>query len=246
LITRELEHELSASEGKSQETGDTSSTETFDDLDVLSGVEEVLRVQLEGEPENGKGEVSASDEGEMVSFVDLVRSIEEELSYVSQAPPPVPPRAEEEPGAGEVQPREPESRGTADSKEDQRLAERKRHLARGLRFYRRKDYQKAIEEFVKVVEEFPEYKEAWNILGNAYYRAGLHDEALRAYQKVKELDPLDTDAYENIGVIYANRGEYGQAIEEWQKILKIDPARRDILYHIQKAKRLMSRRGASP
>ena len=92
LITRELEHELSASEGKSQETGDTSSTETFDDLDVLSGVEDVLRDQLEGEPENGKGEVSASDEGEMVSFVDLVRSIEEELSYVSQAPPPVPPR----------------------------------------------------------------------------------------------------------------------------------------------------------
>jgi len=219
----------------------------FGDLDVLTNVDEVLRQQFE-EESSGNGhkdeEVAESGEG-MVSFVDLMKSIEEELSYVierpSSTPPPSPPKKTAPPSEEKAQAKEEKK---AEPERSRKLSrdEKKEHLIRGIRHYRAKEYEKAIEEFLIVVENYPEYKEAWSILGNAYYRAGRYDEASVAYEKVKRLDPLDTDAYENMGVIYANQGRYAEAIAEWQRVLKIDPSRKDILYHIQKAKRLMSRR----
>ncbi len=219
----------------------------FGDLDVLTNVDEVLRQHFEEEGSgNGhKDEEVAESGGGMVSFVDLMKSIEEELSYVierpSSTPPPSPPKKMGSPSEEKAQAKEEKKAEPERSKKLSR-DEKKEHLIRGIRHYRAKEYEKAIEEFLIVVENYPEYKEAWSILGNAYYRAGRYDEASVAYEKVKRLDPLDTDAYENMGVIYANQGRYAEAIAEWQRVLKIDPSRKDILYHIQKAKRLMSRR----
>ncbi len=236
LISRELEKELGVEEPAEEVAQD------FADLDVLAGIEDVLRGQLDEESEDGRR--SGETAPEPVSFVDLVRSIEEELDYVAPLPPSPPVRQKSRANA-EVG--RDDGLSPSKAQDSDRLAERRRHLARGLRFYRGKEYEKAIREFRKVIEEFPGYKEAWYILGNALYRAGRYDEAVQAYQRVKELDPLDTDAYENMGVIFANRGQYAQAIEEWQSILRIDPSRRDIFHNIQKAKRLMARGGgASP
>ncbi len=252
--TEQEGHTPAEPEGEVQEGGAESADlvaaeDGFSDLDVLTNVDEVLRQQFE-EESSGNGhkgeEVAESGEG-MVSFVDLMKSIEEELSYVierpSSTPPPSPSKKtvlSEEKGARETEEEEAEPKPEQSKKLSR--DEKKEHLIRGIRHYRAKEYEKAIEEFLIVVENYPEYKEAWSILGNAYYRAGRYDEASVAYEKVKRLDPLDTDAYENMGVIYANQGRYAEAIAEWQRVLKIDPSRKDILYHIQKAKRLMNRR----
>ncbi|MDZ7374170.1 MAG: SpoIIE family protein phosphatase [candidate division KSB1 bacterium] len=241
LISRELEQQLGGgTEREEAEVASEASGLDFSDLDVLAGIETLLQSELAGSPEDGRGEKESLGEDGAVSFVDLVRSIEEEIRYATLAPAP---ESQDRPKE-----RKEEGRFTPRKREGERPEElRRKHLARGLHFYKRKEYEKAIEEFRRVVQSHPGDKEAWNILGNAYYRAGLLDEALRAYERVKELDPLDPDPYENMGVIFANRGHYARAIEEWQNILRMDPSRKDILYHIQKAKRLMARQGrASP
>ncbi|MFQ5864980.1 MAG: SpoIIE family protein phosphatase [bacterium] len=108
-------------------------------------------------------------------------------------------------------------------------------LISGIKYYKSKDYENAIKEFRRVIEIYPDFKEAHSILGNAYFRNKMYSEAAKAYQRVKQMDPEDVTAYENMGVIYANRGDYKHAVEEWKKVLEINPERTDIMKKIKKA-----------
>ena len=115
------------------------------------------------------------------------------------------------------------------------------HLILGLKYYKEKSYNEAIDEFQQIVEIFPDFKELYSMLGNAYFRNNMTNQAMSAYKRVTELDPQDVDAYENIGVIYANDGEYVKAITEWEKILEIDPHRLDIEKNVEKAKNILEK-----
>jgi serine phosphatase RsbU (regulator of sigma subunit)/anti-sigma regulatory factor (Ser/Thr protein kinase)/TolA-binding protein len=114
-------------------------------------------------------------------------------------------------------------------------------LALGLKYYREKNYNQAVEHFAQIIKKYPNFKEALSILGNAYYRNNQIDLAIRSYQRVKQLDPFDVDAYENIGVIYANMGNLDDAIKEWKTLLEIKPDREDISIKIKKAKELLTK-----
>ena len=114
-----------------------------------------------------------------------------------------------------------------------------KHLLLGLKYYRKGKYEKAVEQFVDVIEKYPEFKEAYSILGNAYYHANKIKEAVEIYKRVKKIDPGDTDSYENTGVIYANQGMLDKAIKEWKMVVKIDPQRKDIINHIEEAKQIL-------
>jgi serine phosphatase RsbU (regulator of sigma subunit)/anti-sigma regulatory factor (Ser/Thr protein kinase)/tetratricopeptide (TPR) repeat protein len=116
---------------------------------------------------------------------------------------------------------------------------RERLLVSGLRHYKSQRFQEAIDEFNKAIELYPDFKEAYSILGNAYFRNHMYAEAAQCYDRVKQMDARDTTAYENMGVIYANRGDFHEAVREWQELLKIDPRRDDIRKKIEKATRLM-------
>ncbi|MDQ7054440.1 MAG: tetratricopeptide repeat protein [candidate division KSB1 bacterium] len=120
-----------------------------------------------------------------------------------------------------------------------RWLEREKLLVLGLRYYKNRDFDRAIEMFQQAIRKFPDFKEAHSILGNAYFRKGAYAQAFRAYLRVLEIDPRDMTALENIGVIYANQGALDKAIRQWQKILKIDPGRHDIQKKIQKALQLL-------
>ncbi len=116
---------------------------------------------------------------------------------------------------------------------------REKHLALGLKYYQEQNYQQAVEQFLKVVELFPDFKEAYSILGNAYYRTNQIEQAIKSYERVKQIDPFDVDAYENTGVIYANMGKFQEAIEEWKTVLEFKPDREDIMNHIKKAEEFL-------
>ncbi|MEE4312043.1 MAG: SpoIIE family protein phosphatase [candidate division KSB1 bacterium] len=113
------------------------------------------------------------------------------------------------------------------------------NLLSGLKHYKNDDFEKAIDEFKKVLELYPDFKEVHTIMGNAYFKNDMSDEALKEYMRVIEIDPYDVDAYENLGVIYANQGEYTKAIEEWKKLLEIDPERGDIKDNLERAQNII-------
>ncbi len=116
---------------------------------------------------------------------------------------------------------------------------REKHLVLGLKFYQEQNYKQAVEQFLKVVELYPDFKEAYCILGNAYYRTNQIDMAIKSYERVKQIDPFDVDAYENTGVIYANMGKFEDAIKEWKTLLEFRPDRKDILNHINEAEEFL-------
>lgn len=119
------------------------------------------------------------------------------------------------------------------------VAHSEKLLIAGLQLYRRGLYDDAIEKFEKLIQKFPNFKEAHSILGNAYFRNQMYTDAAREYQKVKLIDPANLDAYENMGVIYANTGDYEKAIQEWEHILEVNPKRQDIKENIKRASELL-------
>ena len=124
-----------------------------------------------------------------------------------------------------------------EGQEDDQMQDK--HLLFGLKLYREGKYKHAIYQFLYVIKKYPDFKEVYSILGNAYYHLNMIEKAVETYQRVKELDPQDTDSYENTGVIYANQGRLDEAIREWKMVMKIDPNRKDILEHIEEAEQLI-------
>jgi serine phosphatase RsbU (regulator of sigma subunit)/anti-sigma regulatory factor (Ser/Thr protein kinase)/Flp pilus assembly protein TadD len=188
---------------------------------------------------------------EKVSFADVLQAIDQEIVYVKDTPKKAGAKSKGKTNGKRPSPQAPqqdnlvaagslnENAGKAVDGRGVKLSDREKILVRGIKFYKNKDYEKAIREFKRVIETYPDYKEAHNILGNAYFRNQMFDEAAEAYTTVKELDPADISAYENMGVIYANRGEMKRAVGEWKRVLDLAPDRTDIAGKIKKALRMV-------
>lgn len=200
--------------------------------------------ELEPEFEQAK---SVPVDEENVSFSDLIQALDDEIVYVSEAPNSNSGKmlTEEKKNVESIEvKKEPADQEKSDKKFANRtrkneISDKEVKLINGIRYYKNKEYEKAIDEFQKVIETYPDYKEAHSILGNAYFRIRKYDEASSAYQRVRQLDPKDETAYENMGVIYANRGEYKQALGEWKRVLELNPERTDIKDKIKKTLRMI-------
>ncbi len=112
----------------------------------------------------------------------------------------------------------------------------------GLWFYRQGLYQKAIEEFKKVMGIDPNAVDVYQCLGDAFFRLGELDKARESYVKVRQLDPDNINVLENLGVIFANRGDYKKAVWQWGEVLKHNPERQDIIDRIRKMQRVIRQR----
>jgi tetratricopeptide (TPR) repeat protein len=175
---------------------------------------------------------SKEEDEDNVSFADLIHTVEDEFAAISQ---------ESEDGKDTDVPQIDDTNEAEKekviSKDKHELDDKERLLKNGIKYYKSKDYDRAIKEFRRIIETYPDFKEAHAILGNAYFRNKMFSEAAMAYEKVKQMDPEDITAYENMGVIYANQRDYKQAIREWKKVLDLNPERTDIEKKIEKALR---------
>lgn len=112
-------------------------------------------------------------------------------------------------------------------------------LQQGIECYRTKDYESAIAIFKRVIEQFPEQKEGYNYLGNAYFRKGMLDEAAEIYERLEEMEFENTAVLENLGLIRAKQGRYAAAAAKWSKALQRNPDRLDLKRKIDKIKELI-------
>ena len=116
---------------------------------------------------------------------------------------------------------------------------RRRHMDSGQWFYRQGLFAKASEDFRKIIDEKPDFWEAYQHLGDSWFRLGQFDKAAEAYEKVKLLNPENLNVLENLGVISANRGDYKRAVWQWGEILKRNPQRSDIVDRIKRMQKLI-------
>ncbi len=87
------------------------------------------------------------------------------------------------------------------------LAAAQKHLSKG-------NYDKAIAEYRRLVEEDPKDVRTWLKIGDLYTRKGARKEATETYGKVAEH--------------YASQGFFLKAVAVYKQILKLDPTRLDV------------------
>jgi tetratricopeptide (TPR) repeat protein len=67
------------------------------------------------------------------------------------------------------------------------------------RFYKKKGYyDKAIEDYNKIIELKPDFADAYVSRGNTYYNKSKYDLAIADYQKAVKIDPNHRIAKDNL------------------------------------------------
>lgn len=104
---------------------------------------------------------------------------------------------------------------------------------KGLFYIKLEEYQKARNEFNKILTFDPTNEECYFNIGNTYVASYRNDmepytqdtiinNAILNFKKAVEINPDYIDALYNLGWMYQFRGEKKQAIEYYQKVLEID------------------------
>jgi tetratricopeptide (TPR) repeat protein len=101
-------------------------------------------------------------------------------------------------------------------------------LMEGITFYKNMQYEDAVICFKKLLKLDPDFKDGYQLLGNAYYRCDLLKDALSSYEQHKIRYSADPTVLENLGLIYTRLGVLPLAVKEWQSLLKSQPDRNDI------------------
>jgi superkiller protein 3 len=100
-------------------------------------------------------------------------------------------------------------------------------------YYKNGAYEKAEEEYNKVLQHYPNDSDAHFKLGVIYYKMGvkynnkrLIEKSLFKFLEVTSIDPKYSKAYFNLGTIFSSRGPYfdaNKATFSFKKYLELEP-----------------------
>ncbi|MGB3340576.1 MAG: tetratricopeptide repeat protein [bacterium] len=94
---------------------------------------------------------------------------------------------------------------------------------RGLAFYEKKQYEKAIKDFNNALDMDSEYSTAYYNRANAYDAKVDYHRAIADYSKAIGLNPKAAKAYNNRGLTYGRVDQYQRAIDDFTEAVRIDP-----------------------
>jgi len=82
-----------------------------------------------------------------------------------------------------------------------------------------------IADFHKVVEMFPQSRDARRELGITYYQQNDEHAALEQFQALQQIDPDDLTAHYNLSILYRRMGQPEKAAEQQSMFIdkKVDP-----------------------
>ena len=84
--------------------------------------------------------------------------------------------------------------------------------------------QKAQKAFLKAIEIFPGYSNAYGELGLLLFEAGKSEEALQYYKQAIALEPNDPETHSNMGLIYNQMGDQEAAKQSFRKAIEYNTA----------------------
>ncbi len=84
-----------------------------------------------------------------------------------------------------------------------------------------KEYDKAIEFYMKAAEKYPKHKGLILSIGNSYSNLKKMDEALKWFGKLSDEDITNTDTLYNIGINYYNNMKYKAAVKYFLKAVEL-------------------------
>lgn len=83
---------------------------------------------------------------------------------------------------------------------------------KGLSYYKQQQYEKAIEEFEKIVEVSPDYESGFRILGDCYLQLKDYDQAAQAFQKALGLEKDNYTSHYGLALAHYNAGRFDETI----------------------------------
>jgi len=93
----------------------------------------------------------------------------------------------------------------------------------GISFLVGGDGKEAMEVYKELVEDDPNYAEAWNRLATCQFMLGDNEASLESTKKALELEPNHVQALSGLGLIYFEEGEYKEAAQAFRKSAALDP-----------------------
>ena len=92
----------------------------------------------------------------------------------------------------------------------------------GNEYYKKNEFDKAIECYDKALEISPNLLETYFNRGLAYTRKQMYDKAIEDLSKVIELNPNLAEAYYTRGLVYEYKQDYDRAISDYDHSIGID------------------------
>ncbi len=92
-------------------------------------------------------------------------------------------------------------------------------------------FNKAELDFLKAIEIYPKYADAYGEIGLLYYRKNDLKKAIANYEKALEYKPK-ASVYSNMGIIYFSQGQFEQAKDVYEKAISLDPRFVDALRNL--------------
>jgi eukaryotic-like serine/threonine-protein kinase len=99
------------------------------------------------------------------------------------------------------------------------------HVALGLaRYWGRRDYRGALDEFAIALERLPNDAMLWNRIGAVHRRLGNWNEVLAALEKATQLDPRSADLFYDLGgQTYEVMHRHADAVRAYDRALSLAP-----------------------
>jgi tetratricopeptide (TPR) repeat protein len=97
------------------------------------------------------------------------------------------------------------------------------HLERGIDYFNKGDFDKAIEEYTNVISLNPNYFQAFINRGYSYSKKGNYEQAIIDCNQAIGLNSNDATAYNNRGWAYYLLGNNDQAIADTSQAITINP-----------------------
>ena len=102
---------------------------------------------------------------------------------------------------------------------------------RGVAYYERGEYDRAIQDFGQAIELNPKYALAFNNRCAAYHDKGEFDRAIQDCNQALKLNPKYADAFFNRGLSFQGKSQYDRAIQDYNLAIKFDPKYADALFN---------------
>ena len=97
------------------------------------------------------------------------------------------------------------------------------YFEKGIQAIRIRNYPLAIRFFNNLIEEDPNFAEAWNKRATVYFMMGEFDKSMLDIVKTLELEPRHFGALDGMSLIFIHQGQYQEALRVYDKMLEIFP-----------------------